>query len=497
MSVRATLLLGVTAWTFLWPGYLFSRDRKMSLTVKDSIETWQFLYPYGGRPVLISPDDKRYLVVLERGDVKRNGSWVELLSGSTDSVDAARKANIIARLFSKSTASAGDLIKNVRWLNDSQHVTFLWDDGESPRKIVSVDVKNRQIKTLCQHPTPIVDYDISQNGRTIIFMAQAKHNVSDEASLERRGFAITDQSIRSILEGDFDGWTPHLHYDTFVQYGPKGLLYKIHEPQRTWYTPPELLRLSPDGRYAITVRPASTVPAEWDRYTEYLFKDIYLPVARQNPAGANLIREYFLVDVSSRTVRPLWNAPENPVGKILWSPDSRSLIIGPTFLPVPSANAVGLSGQAVAEVDASARGFVTIPLPRNSRESQYGPARWVEDGVLELAAAAAQGPGSLRLRFKKFQGAWTQIEEEGLEEDLGPEVRVDILENPNTPPALYAVDSRDGSRDLILDPNPQLKDFTLGHVELVHWTATDGRPWTGMLYYPVHYRAGQAKLSRL
>lgn len=468
------------------------RGQKLPLTVKDSIEISQILYPDGDSPALISPDGKKYLVVLERGDVKRNGSWVELISGNTASIDEARKPKTLARLFSKSTAAAGDLIKNVRWLNDSEHVAFLWDDGERPRRVVAIDVRSGQIKTLCEYRTPIVDFDVGQDGQTFIFTAQGQHDQVKEASFEKNGFAVTDQSIWSLLEGNFDGWTPYLDYDTFVRYGSDGRLCKVREPQGTWYIPPNLLRLSPNGRYAITVRPARAVPAEWDRYTDYLFRHDFLPAARQYPDGPNLILRYFVVDTRRRTIWPLWDAPENPSAKILWSRDSQSLIIGPTFLPVRSANSTGLSGQAVAEVDARTGRFVTIPLPPSAPEAEYAPAHLLEGGVLELASAEEQGPSSPKLQFSKVRGAWTEIQAKNLEPVRTPSVRIEVVEDPNTPPALYAAAPGNASRRLILDLDPQLSRFTLGHVELVHWTAMDGRPWTGMFYYPVHYQAGRA-----
>jgi hypothetical protein len=491
MIMRTVAILGLIVLMTPRATCAGSDDRKRPFTVKDSIEAAQFLHPYGSSPVLISPDGSKYLAVLERGDVARNGAWVELLSGATASIKAARKVRRVARLFSQSTASAGDLAKNVHWLYDNEHVTFLWDDGEKPRRVLSVDVRNSAVETLAQYAAPIVEYDVSRDGGTIIFTAQGRHDPSEEASMERTGFAIGDQSIRPLLEGHFGGWSPGLYYDTFVRHLPNGPLLKVRESRRAWFTPPDLLQLSPDGRYAMTVRPAGEVPAEWDSYTQHLFKDDFLPAARRNPGEPNLIRQYFLVDVRNATARPLWNAPVNPSARVLWSPDSKTLLIGPAFLPARSASPDGLSGRAVAEVNAATGRFVLIPLPENLSESPYRPLQWTEDGVVELISAGAPGPDSVHLRFKKVQGRWTQIADKELEQQPARGVRIEVWEDPNTPPALYAVDPGTGAESLIEDPNPQFKNMSLGRVERVHWKGTDGRPWTGMLYYPVHDRPGQ------
>lgn len=44
----------------------------------------------------------------------------------------------------------------------------------------------------------------------------------------------------------------------------------------------------------------------------------------------------------------------------------------------------------------------------------------------------------------------------------------------------------------ILDLNPPLRtEFALGRAERVEWSASDGRSWTGVLFYPVGYQNGR------
>ncbi len=461
------------------------------LTVADAIEATHVLHPYGSGPVLISPNGKKYLVVLQQGDVARNGSWVELLSGSTDSVDAAARADVVARLFSKSTAQADELAENVRWFEDNEHVVLLWDDGQHSRKVLSIDVRTHRMRTLARCSMPIVQYDVSLDGRTIVFVTQARHDLTRLSTLEQHGFAVTNQSIWSLLEGNLDGWTPWLHYETFASSRSENLPRKIREPERDWATTPELLRISPDGRYAIAVRPVSKVPVEWDKYTQQLFRDDYLPPARQHPDGPNWIRQYVIIDIKNAISKPLWNAPENPRGQVIWSPDSRSLLVGPTFLPAEQSDAVGLSGRAVAQVDVASGRFIEVPLPSDIPEYGYRPVRWHEGNIIELVNAAFSKGNEARLVFKRVGQNWKPIEEQSNNEQRTPQVRIELRQDPNTRPALYAVDTSRGIEKLIRDLDPQLKDVTLGRVELVHWKATDGRPWTGMLYYPVHYQPGQ------
>ncbi len=137
----------------LWPCRCCGEATKRPFTVTDSIEATRVLDTSGTGPLLISPSGKRYLIVLMGGDVKRNGSWVELLSGSTASLEAAAKAHIVARLFTKSTARDRDLIKNVHWLGDEQ-IAFLWDDGRNVPQIIAVELRSQQMRKLRKTPTP-------------------------------------------------------------------------------------------------------------------------------------------------------------------------------------------------------------------------------------------------------------------------------------------------------------------------------------------------------
>jgi len=471
--------------------WLRAENLKRPFTVVDSIEATQVLHDRANGPALISPNEKRYLVVLQRGDVGRNGSWVELLSGSLSSVASAAKPHIVSRLFTKSKAPARDLIRNVRWLADNRHVVFMWDDDIERRRIVSVDVLTHRMETLVQHPNPMMMYDISRDGRTIVFIAQSPRDTRENAALERNGFSIGGETIWTILRGDFTSASID-HYETFVYHRREGRLRKIKEAKIGWPIPPERLQMSPDGRFALTVRPVRNVPRSWDAYTEHVFKDVYLPAARENPDGPNFIRQYCIIDLKEDTIRQLWSAPENPVGNEVWSPSSSELVIGPTFLPVSQASPAGFAGKAIVAVDVLTGQYEHLPLPENSGGATYRPVRWSKDGIIKIAEASASPQENADLNFERVNGEWKQLAKSAL---LGAsrEVRVELREDPNTPPALYAVEDANKSQRLIRDLNPQLRtQVSLGHVEPAHWKGTDGRSWTGMVYYPVHYESGRS-----
>ncbi len=492
MIPRHTSVFFLLAWWILSPSWLRSQDLKRPFTVVDSIEATQVLYDDAIGPALVSPDEKGYLVVLQRGDVGRNGSWVELLFGSLASLESAGRATTVSRLFTSSTAPARDLIQNVRWLNDNRHVVFMWDDGQESPRIVSVDVRTHRMQTLVRHSTPIVMYDVTADGQTIVFMARSPRDTVKNAILERAGFAVSHDAIWPLLRGDWDGAAASPSFGTFVFHRPERRLRRIQESRIGWSVPPELLQVSPNGRFALTVRPVRDVPRSWDSYTEHVFKDLYLPSAHENPAGPTLIRQYFIIDLKGATIRPLWNAPENPSGVAVWSPSGRLLAIGPTFPPVPGASPLGLAGKAMVAVNAETGQYEFLPLSEVSAGSTPRPVSWSEDDIIEIVDANAPAQDKANIAFKKVHGNWEKVAITARSKPPGG-VRIELREDPNTPPALYAAQDGNDSPRLIRDLNPKLRtDISLGHVETVHWKGVDGRPWTGMVYYPVHYASGRS-----
>lgn len=481
------LLLLVFALPISAPGGIPGRK----FTVKDSIEATRVLYFPDSTLALLSPDHTRYLIVLYRGDLTRNGTWVELLSGGTASLKQACRYHK-TRLFSRSAGRASDLVRNIRWLDDDR-LMFLWDDGKKPSRVVTLNLRTGSMHTVVSRSTPIVAYDVTSDGRILAFVAESTRNKLRESMLERTGFVVTKQSLEALLNNNPDGWTPTSHYDTFaMSTSQRGKLRKVRESPALWSIPPELLRLSPDGRYAISVEPARTVFQSWNAYTEHIFKDDYLPGARRDPGAPNFIRQYYIIDVTHAVGRPLWTAPENPFGNVVWSPDSRQLAVGPTFLPVEDAGPNGLAGRAVGIFDLANGRFDALPLPEAVSKFMFQPVLWTENGVIRLTRVD-QGHGTQTLDFKKIRGKWTCVGQNGHLHSSGDAVLIELRENPNSPPVIYAVEARTGLERIIKRLDPDLgSTVRLAHVQLVHWTALDGRPWSGMLYYPVRFVRGKS-----
>ncbi len=71
-------------------------------------------------------------------------------------------------------------------------------------------------------------------------------------------------------------------------------------------------------------------------------------------------------------------------------------------------------------------------------------------------------------------------------------IKIELRQDRNTPPALYATERATGRSKLIVDPNPDLAaTFELGNVQDIYWSEDEGRNWSGVLYLPVRFVQGR------
>jgi dipeptidyl aminopeptidase/acylaminoacyl peptidase len=467
-----------------------ARAQKRPITVADMIEMRAIVTSYD-HPILLSPDGRHYLIVFQSGDLQRNGSWIEFWSGETTFLAAAKPIQI-AKLFTSSTVRANDLVKDLRWLGNNQ-VAFLWEDGVHPSNLKVLNIRTHRLRTLAERSTSIVEYSISEDGNELAYTTRRPHR-AQTAQPQYDGVVIGDESIWSLLDNrDKEKTGDPDQYETFVVAPPVAKPRKVDEPPTTWFTRPELLSLSPVGRYAVAVRPAVRILEGWEAYTDHIFKDIYLPSARNGSGQGNWIRQYELIDVDTATAQPLWDAPINPIGKVVWSPDGKSIVVGPTFLPVSGADTVGLAGKAVAIIDVYDGSFTELPLPNHGSGHEYTPVAWSRDGTVTLETTEGESAKPEHLNFRKTSEGWQAVNEQANDDPKTKgAIRIVVRQGLNTPPALFAIDARTQEEKKLLEINPALQErLELGGVEAFHWKAGDGRHWTGILYHPVDFQSGK------
>jgi len=457
---------------------------KQRFTVADSIESSRLLAFFPPQEIRYSPDGGRYLAIVANGDLQRDGVWARFITGGTQSLDAA-EPKVAARLFTHALGNVTPTYANqISWLGNDG-LAFLWHDEQGAQQAMSLDLATGELRQLTRHPGGVLTIAVSPKGRAVLYTAFAPHDDSEARRMRERGFAVRAAEAAAFLNGDIDGWDPWQHVELYVTSDKHPSPRKIAAPSTRGASYVLNMEFSSDGRHALAQLPTDRIPQEWDRYTDHALRSYLIPLARQRPENSRL-SQLFVVDTELAVVRELWSAPASTYQRFVWSPDGRSVLMGPTFLPAAQADAAGLEGIAVAEIDIASGRFTQLRVPAELAARKLRPVRW-EGDVVELQAV--KDPG-VRVWFRKQRGQWRLLSQEPTKRRAP--VRIEVRQDLNTSPVLQAVDGAAGRERKIFELNPRLQtDFTLGHVELVHWQGADGIKWTGRLYHPVDGKTGR------
>jgi dipeptidyl aminopeptidase/acylaminoacyl peptidase len=91
--------------------------------------------------------------------------------------------------------------------------------------------------------------------------------------------------------------------------------------------------------------------------------------------------------------------------------------------------------------------------------------------------------------LQKVSGLWREVTVDRATVATQPSVSVE--QGMNSPPLLVAVDPGNGTKTVLLDPNPQFAALDFAAVEEINFQGSDGTPWKGGVYLPLGAKAGQ------
>jgi dipeptidyl aminopeptidase/acylaminoacyl peptidase len=466
-----------------------AQDGKRRITVKDTIEMTEFAdrgYFLGGAPsspvAIFSPDKKRFLIRLKKGDVGRNVVEYRLLLFKTSEVFHSPSGNVLLAMSSSSNREA---IQQVRWL-DNRTITFLGENVGTSPQVYRADIFTKRVVELTDHPTAVVSYDISRDGREIVYeAAPSPKQVLATEKVRRNGVVITSQSLDDLLNDGGERDDPRIDRELFVQ----SLTTKARRvPSSDFLTEYLPLELSPDGRFAVLAVYVSEIPNGWKGYEDPVLRP-YI-VEKRKPGTLSNIEQYMLVDVEQGTITPLVDAPKAWLDEgIAWSQDGRSVLVSGTYLPLDSPDPPERSERRkhpfVIEVDLPSHRIHAIAGQHLSISHWDEKRRRV---TLEQGYGTPRGPLQM---FEKVNGEWQSVPSTDEGEADKPGIEVSLEEDRNTPPKIFVKEQSSGRKSLLLDLNPQLHDFALATVETVRWKATDGHEVMGGLYFPPGYQPGE------
>lgn len=487
-----------------------------SLTVSDAIQTSRFMVgapafatvtpsgeflDSGPTEIFVSPDKKLWAAMLIKGDLENDGNWAEILVGSLESLDAAAHPAVLARLFTRALGSGGvegpltlagpNRQPLLQWLSDNRGLALLWSDDGDRKQIFVVDVPTGKVRQLSEHPTSIISF--ATRGDTFIYIAEEK-SAATSAELAKRdarkGTTIETRFLPAVLagemDGDFEGPFVFKWFVLDITTGQTKDIAGLPLSLFNWTG----ATFCEDGSFAIVESSPESVPESWGRYkAEYWSPMIERARIDRNDLLGRQLMQLYAVDLREGKAWPLWDAPGKAGSRIACSPDGRSVVISPTFVPVSGADEAGLTGYATAVVEIKGGRFRGIPV---SARSPLAPAsiRWVD------ATTIAMQDDNRRHEFHANNREWTRASRlsrvKGRSSADQAPIDLRVEEDIETPPMLVATDSRTGRRRVVYDPNPRLNTrFSLGRVDMITWRDPEGTEWVGRLYYPVAWQAGR------
>lgn len=506
-GLRAALCVIIAA--YLLPAYAqglrnHARDKnepKIPLTVAASIETTRAMTdkPPRNEAVFYSRDRSQFLVMLIRGDLALNGNWIELKVGRLDAPYSQIRLESVAKVFTTSLGAIygyglADLTypgSNVPvWLDDGKHVAFLAEDENHLKQVAIVDTQSHTLYFATRHQTSVQSFAIGPRD-TIVYSAQASHSNERSLELRSRGFSVSNPDAFGAVRGDIDGyglmdqlWNSHWFLQT-----DKAPPKSIETGSRGYNGWPPLIQssYSPDGQFALIDGSPDSVRREWDDYIgDRCAKAIR--ESRENWSDsfqARELKEIYVLAIDTGVAHALWDVPtacDKRKVVLAWSPDSRRVLIGPTFLPERKGGDDGLRGNAIATVDIQSGQFSIVPVPGALTLQGMSFVWEIADRIVITDSHG------MRHRYVEMDGRWEAQAAVTQDSVHLPQIDIELRQNINDPPAFYAVNRRSGETRMILDLNPELRSlYSLGRATMVEWLDEEQRAWHGRLYYPVNY----------
>lgn len=441
--------------------------------------------PPDGPVGLFSPDETQFVIVIKNGNVERNTNEYSLLLFETRDVFQDPKPLVLVTMSSSSNREA---IKNVKWLQDSTTVVFVGETPAETPQVYSFNIRTGQLRKLTHHPTAVVGYDVSSDGREIVYEADPLANkIIDTEGARRNGIIISTQYPSDLLVGDCDPshMPDRIDKELFLQ-ASDGTISRISSTDfLTEYLP---LSLSPDGQYALLAAYVRDIPRSWSEYRDDLLHRYV--VERRKRGTLSNVQQYMLLDTNTHQLTPLLNAPKTWLnGGFAWRKDGSGLIVSGTYLPLEISDPIELEARSqhtfVVEVELPSKAITKIT------DEDLKVVRWVQAAgrvLLESANWWKKLPPEV---YEKTGTSWRKIPVR--EQDLQPErpLGITLEEDINSPPRIFASESATHRKSLLLDLNPQFSQLQFGKVESVSWKASDGHEVIGGLYLPPDFTPGQ------
>lgn len=455
--------------------------KKRVITPGDCIEATtpaNRAYYWGGQLAEYSPDGKKFVVALRKGNLESNSNEYSLYLWN---VAANGDISPTRRVIALSSTSNREAISILRWL-DNHNVVFLGENPGQLRQLWKLNVDDGSLVRLTDHSSNITSFNISQD--LIAFSAEERPGTFFDENARRRGLVVSNQMLSDLISDTRGGETFDSKQELFTQ--------KLGGPERRLQTglPGVLFDApipSPNGKLLLlrTYIPTKEMRSEWEEYQDNILR-VWTKKDRQIMEGISGLQRYVILDPDTYAHQVLIEAPMGREGPnlALWSDDGQSVLIAGTYLPLEGTQGaerdlrrstmftvrVSIKDQKVIEI-ARGRNRFEVPVMENHC------VRLREEDETEI-------PGNTST-YCDVNGSWHRAP---VATSARPKIVID--EDLNTSPKL-ATEDKSGNHRIIMDLNPQFADLAFGKVEEIEWKGIDDEPVKGALFYPTEYTAGK------
>jgi len=464
---------------------------KRAVSVADTIRMFKLAdsdYFAGGEPrhgvAQFSPDKRKFVIVLRRGNLERNTNEYSLLLWDCDELGHSVSPRLMLQMSSSSNRTA---IEEIQWLADSETVVFLGERPGTSHQLYKFNVRTRHLERVTNFLSNLVSYSITPDGSKVAFLAEEPAKTIWNRETARSGVIVGGHQIFEILGGQVRGSEENT--ELYLQCGNEHPRHIVRRDQREVWT--RSLWISPRGDYILTTSRVADVPEVWKEYSDQW---IHAEATKVHAASeASWLLRLDLVDITSGRTTVLIDAPcRFAVGaEAIWARKNTSVAISDVYLPLEKT-----SGE-VRQVRRSALFSVEVEIPsRRIIEITNKPMKildWdAKEDTLELVNRddpSASRELARRFFFHKTDTRWEEVtnpsRREG--EERAPEILME--EGMNTPPRILAIYRETQQRLVLLELNPQFVQLKFGREEEVHWLGEHGEDFKGGIYYPVDYDA--------
>ena len=168
---------------------------KRPVTVPDFIQMTRFGDPQyidggpsKGLVAKFSPDGKRFVVVLRKGNLEANTNEYSLILFNTDEVFRSPNPRL---LLSMSSSSNRPAIQNVAWMDDNDTILFLGENPHETTQLYSFRCSSKELKKLTNHATNLSSFVSGARGGEIVFAAERSEVSFVNENSARKGISVT------------------------------------------------------------------------------------------------------------------------------------------------------------------------------------------------------------------------------------------------------------------------------------------------------------------